>query len=82
MEINEVINSTEHSNDTKAFFLRRSIVENHWIQKCLKGNLMQKMQWQLVVDMSQFRALVLTTLKYGQEYLLSLEMNNNEESGK
>lgn len=69
-ELNEVLMSTSSSQETKEAILRRSIMDNHWVQKCLRGNLVQKMSWEMKIDMKFFRSMILTSLKYGHAILL------------
>lgn len=63
---NEVIRGTT-SSDHREILLRKSIVQNKWIQRCLRGSFIPKFKWELNIDMTFFRTMILTALKYGRE---------------
>lgn len=67
--LNEVIR-TSSSPDYREAMLRKSIVQNRWIQRCLRGASMPKFTWEINIQMSFFRCLILTALKYGKEELI------------
>lgn len=65
-KLNEAI-LTHSVPDYRENALSKAIASKNWVQKCLRSSPVPRLKWEINIDMSFFRSLILTAYKYGKQ---------------